>query len=176
MADWDVVAFAGLNALDQNSNREEIIPKSALGFQFGLEATTKQKFYYKGGISYQFHEILDIKNRQSSVIANIETTGRRFQRLKLSGGVGLQCFAFDYLKLGVNNSLGYNINFYDEDESYLEFLNSIELQYLSNITEIYIFIKRLKIAVSLEGNLISFGNKMDMYQSKIYAMNFGYSF
>lgn len=166
----------GLNAFDQKSNQETLVPKSALGFQIGLEAIKGQKFFYRTAIQYQYHEIFELKNRQSQVISNTEQSGKKFHRFQWAAGIGYHFVTFDFLRIGLSNSLAYHLNIYPKNKQFLQYYNDIQLDYISNNTELFLFIKHLKIGLSLEGNLISIDAQLDPYQSKTLALNFGYIF
>ncbi len=177
LKDWSVIGKVGFNALDQSSRTEAVIPKSALGYQVGIDAIKQGNIInYKFGFLYQSHEIIDIKNRQSAIISSIETTGRKFRRIKLTGGATYNILNYDFLNIGVGTDLGYNIGINQPKQTYLEYLNSVELDYLSSIFHLFFDIKKIHIGAALEGNLISFGQDLSPFQSKTYSLSLGYIF
>lgn len=168
------VARLGLNALDQASGNKMVNSKSALGFQIGADMIWDPGWKFKGGLHYQYHEVFEFIN-QSLIMDKAESKDRYFNRLKISAGTLYDVFSIDFLTFGIGADLAYNLDF-SRPASYQDFNNPLKLDYLSSLFHLYFNIQRIQIDLGIEGNLFASQNALKIFQSKTYALTFGYIF
>lgn len=173
--DFQWIARLGFNALDQASDNKMINSKSALGFQIGADVIWDPGWKIKGGLHYQYHEIFEFIN-QNTVMDKAESKDRYFNRLKISAGTLYDVFSIDFLTFGIGADLAYNLDFSRAAASYHHYNNPLKLDYMSSLFHLYFNINRIQIDLSMEGNLFASQNTLRLFQSKTYALTFGYIF
>lgn len=163
----------GLNALDQASGNHMVNSKSALGFQFGADVIWDPGWKIKAGLHYQYHEMFEFIN-SNSTLSKAESQDRYYNRLKISAGSLYDIFTVDFLTFGVGADLAYNLDFSKQSNTYYN--HSLKLDYVSSLFHLYFNIRRVQIDLGLEGNLFASQKTLKPFQSKTYALTFGYIF
>jgi|GEM_PF-5132006 len=169
------IARVGLNALDQASGNQMVNAKSALGFQIGADVIWDPGWKFKGGLHYQYHEVFEFINANPT-LSKAESQDRYFNRLKISAGTLYDIFNIDFLTFGVGADLAYNLDFSRQSNTYYHNHHSLKLDYMSSLFHLYFNIRRIQIDLGLEGNLFASQKALKPFQSKTYALTFGYIF